>query len=177
MACLKYLPAVYLEKEEVCVSSTHRRDICENSLQKGWLVFQSLGTCYSIPPCILDIDVCSLGRRKWKQKTKAMTRRRSTLKKVRSRKQAKMSLCWYQVQGQSNCFRKCSCQKNSLPQRKGEWEGNSSTGWNICILTCKILSHSFHLNWNPAVEKCITSSAGSCCKTWLATDDASSQCF
>lgn len=35
--CLKYLPAVYLEKEEVCVSSTHRRDIGKIASRKdGW---------------------------------------------------------------------------------------------------------------------------------------------
>lgn len=43
------------------------------------------------------------------------------------------------MQWQSNCFRGCSCQKTSLLQRKGEWEDNHSTSWNICNLICQIV--------------------------------------
>lgn len=41
---------------------------------------------------------------------------------------------------QSNRFRKCSCQKTSLPQRRGEWEDNHGIGWNIFNLTFQIVS-------------------------------------
>lgn len=42
MACLKYLPAVYLEKEEVCVSSTHRRDVGKIASRKDGWCFRAL---------------------------------------------------------------------------------------------------------------------------------------
>lgn len=42
MACLKHLPAVYLEKEEVCVSSIHRRDIGKIASRKDGWCFRAL---------------------------------------------------------------------------------------------------------------------------------------